>query len=219
MTRIVVIKERLVVILIKIIVIMKGRIVMVGNIKGFNIVRVTAKKLNKNENFGKLFTESEAAENAMNKAFESKGTVYALLDKDKACISLYCFEKQSEEDSKHHKLVMTCNMFADGYDSENEEFAKVLHKEISELLLLTEVDKCEWDGETLTPKSSDSNSELMFAVMYTSLAVMLYSCMGLKPMAYCFGAAALIYFISALSKSSKKLKTSGSEENGTKENI
>ena len=191
---------------------------MVGNIKGYNIVKVTAKKLEKNDNFGKCFTEREVTENAMKSAFESKGIVYGLLNKEKVCVALYCFEKQTDEDGKHHTIVKTYNWHADGNEAEDEEFAKVLRTEVSEILLFAEVDKCEWDGEIIKHKGSDGNAYFMFAIMYMSLATTFYLCMDIKAMAYGFAAASLCYFIAAISQSAKKLKAAGKDKAETKDN-
>ena len=191
---------------------------MLGNIKGHDIGKVNAKKI-KDEKFRARFTDAEAVENAVIRTLKSKGAAYCLTDKEKACVSVYCFEKVLDEDGKHFKLVMNNHWCADGLEAEDAEFRKALHEEIKEVLLFTGVDKAEWDGEVLTCKSEGNSTYITFFFTYLTLAIVFYNVIEIHAISYGFFAASICYLIAAANSSRKKGKKSAEREKTEEANI
>lgn len=164
MTSIVVIKKRILVKVKKIIVRMKGSIVMKENIASINgkisqtdISKVRMKKF-ADPNFTALFDDAEKVKAACEKALGSKGVAYCLTNKEKQCICLYTFDKIIDpDDKKRFRLVKNYNFTAKGYEVKEDAFVEYLKAQIQEMIVFTGVNSVDWNGEITTAKDVEDS--------------------------------------------------------------
>lgn len=138
---------------------LKGRITMFGYIKGHEVFTANKKKINRPEFTVRLCGyEDEIRENAI-ASLASHGVVYCLKNKQKECVCVYCFEKITDPDGNGKRLVLRAKYTAENYENIENEFVKLLHEELKEMLLFTDVNSVEWNGSVITAKDVEDDAK------------------------------------------------------------
>ena len=180
MTRIVVIKKKKVVKTKKIFVKMKGRFVMFGTVEGYDIFTASKRKISKPEFTAKLVGDADEIRANAVEAVASHGVAYGLINKDKECVSLYCFKKVLVADTRQKRLVLTSHYAAEGMEEVDEKFVENIRAELIDLIVFTGVNSVEWDGVVINSEDvekaahEDGNSGLM----WIALGIIFWLCMN-----------------------------------------
>lgn len=129
-----------------------------GKISALDINKVKMKKFS-DEKFTALFKDADEIKRETQKALESKGVAYSLINKDKQCICLYTFVKIIDPDNKKtFRLVKTYSFCAEGCREQETQFIEYLKAQIQETILFTGVNSVDWDGEITTAEDIENNS-------------------------------------------------------------
>lgn len=139
---------------------MKGWFVMFGYVKGYTIVNVSRKKLEK-EDFTNL-ADPEMLRDSARAALESKGRVFLFRNAQKQCVCLYILQKMKKytapeglEASANGKtvLVMKHQAIAEAHAGLQEAFDNVVLQEFKELVLYTDINAVQWNDRLITEKN------------------------------------------------------------------
>ena len=177
---------------------------MTGRINSLDVKRVSMKRYNK-EHFTDLFTNEPETKAAVEKALNSKGVVYCLMNKDKQCVCLHSFYKIIDpEDKRQFRLIKDYTFCANGCAGQEAEFIEALKAEIQELICFTGVRSVDWDGAVTTADDIENNSPAFFGISSGAM-VMLSILFAILDHPFIGGSFAVLALISLTSGAAVKI--------------